>query len=120
MRMLLPIFALLLAGCSHRTTPASVDAARILHADRDPGNWLTHGRTYSEQRFSPLHQIDDKNVNRLGLAWIHNLDTHRGQEATPLVIDGVIYFTTAWSKVLALNAASGASLWIYDPQVNRE
>ncbi|HKD01128.1 MAG TPA: PQQ-dependent dehydrogenase, methanol/ethanol family [Terriglobales bacterium] len=120
MRKLFPIFALLLSGCSHRTTPASIDAARILRADRDPGNWLTHGRTYSEQRFSPLHQIDDKNVNRLGLAWFHNLDARRGQEATPLVIDGVIYFTTAWSEVLALNAASGAPLWIYDPQVNRE
>ena len=120
MRKLLPILAILLAGCSRHPTPAAVDSARILNPDRDPGNWLTHGRTYSEQRYSPLHQIDDKNVSHLGLAWSHNLDTNRGQESTPLVIDGVIYFTTAWSKVVALNAATGFPFWLYDPQVNRE
>jgi len=96
---------------------ANVDAARILAADKDPGNWLTHGRTYSEQRFSPLAQINEQNVNRLGLAWYFDVDTNRGQEATPLVVDGVMYFTTAWSKVVALDAASGSRLWLYDPRV---
>ncbi len=78
---------------------------------------MTHGRTYSEQRFSPLKEINDKNIGQLGLAWFHDLDTRRGQEATPIVVDGVMYFTTAWSKVFALNAASGALLWSYDPKV---
>ncbi|PYU12500.1 MAG: PQQ-dependent dehydrogenase, methanol/ethanol family, partial [Acidobacteria bacterium] len=63
------------AGCEKKSTapaprrplpPASVDAARIIHADNEPGNWMTHGRTYSEQRFSPLNQINDQNVGRLG------------------------------------------------------
>ncbi|MBV9086493.1 MAG: PQQ-dependent dehydrogenase, methanol/ethanol family, partial [Acidobacteriaceae bacterium] len=97
--------------------PAAVDAERLINADREPGNWMTHGRTYSEQRFSPLKQINDQNVGQLGLAWFYDLDTNRGQESTPLVIDGVMYFTMAWSKVVALNAATGAVMWTYDPQV---
>ena len=81
---------------------------------------MTYGRTYSEQRFSPLKQIDDKNIGELGLAWFYDLDTRRGQEATPIVVDGVMYFTTAWSKVFALDAATGALLWSYDPKVTPE
>jgi PQQ-dependent dehydrogenase (methanol/ethanol family) len=79
---------------------------------------MSYGRTYSEQRFSPLKQIDDRNVAKLGLAWYFDLDTHRGQEATPLVVDGVMYFTSAWSKVFALNAATGGKLWSFDPNVD--
>src|ERR1700722_10257284 len=113
------------AGCGTGKKPntgksADVNDARIVAADREPENWMTHGRTYSEQRFSPLKQIDDQNVSQLNLAWHYDLDTHRGQEATPLVVDGVMYFTSAWSKVFALNAATGALLWSYDPQVPGE
>ncbi len=105
---------------SGSATASNVNTQRIINADSDPGDWLTHGRTYSEQRFSPLKQINDHNIDSLGLAWFYDLDTHRGQEATPLVIDGVMYFTTAWSKVIALNAATGAQLWKYDPNVPPE
>jgi alcohol dehydrogenase (cytochrome c)/quinohemoprotein ethanol dehydrogenase len=97
--------------------PASVDESRMLHADQEPGNWMSYGRTYSEQRFSPLKQINDQNVGQLGLAWHVDLDIRRGQEATPIVVDGVMYFSTAWSKVFALNAATGEKLWSYDPKV---
>ena len=119
----------LCAGCGRRESHAAeeariaargakgVDGARIIHADDEPGNWMTYGRTYSEQRFSPLKQINDTNVGGLGLAWFYDLDTRRGQEATPIVVDGVMYFTTAWSKVFALDAATGAVLWSYDPKV---
>ncbi|MGH8186406.1 MAG: PQQ-dependent dehydrogenase, methanol/ethanol family, partial [Steroidobacteraceae bacterium] len=100
--------------------PARVDTARILNADQDPGNWLTHGRTYSEQRYSPLAAVSTANVKDLGLAWFVDLDTHRGQEATPLVIDGVLYSTSAWSKVQAIDAKSGKLLWQYDPKVPGE
>jgi quinohemoprotein ethanol dehydrogenase len=122
--------AVSLAGCGNRASPpvgqasntgqgiARVDAARIAGADQEPGNWLTYGRTYSEQRFSPLKQINEKTIQQLGLAWYFDLDTPRGQESTPLVVDGVIYFTTAWSKVVALDAASGRLLWSYDPKVS--
>jgi PQQ-dependent dehydrogenase (methanol/ethanol family) len=94
-----------------------VDAARITEADREPGNWLTYGRTYSEQRFSPLKQITEQNAHELGLAWYFDLETRRGQESTPLVVDGVMYFTTAWSRVVAVDASTGAQIWTYDPKV---
>src|ERR1700733_5531822 len=98
----------------------SITDAQLMKADSQSGNWLTYGRTYNEQRFSPLKQIEDHNAARLGLAWSFDLDTHRGQEATPIVVDGVMYFSTAWSKVFALNAATGARLWSYDPQVPKQ
>jgi quinohemoprotein ethanol dehydrogenase len=98
--------------------PARVDETRIVNADREPGNWLAHGRTYDEQRYSPLNQIDGENIARLGLAWHYDLATAaRAQESTPLVIDGVMYVTSAWSKVFALDAATGRELWAYDPKV---
>jgi quinohemoprotein ethanol dehydrogenase len=114
------------AGCSQRDAQDKnsgagakqpVNEARLLRADREPGNWMLHGRTYNEQRFSTLKLVDDKNVAQLGLTWFYDLDTRRGQEATPIVVDGVMYFTTAWSKIFALNAATGAPLWSYDPRV---
>jgi quinohemoprotein ethanol dehydrogenase len=100
--------------------PAQVDSARIIDADKDAGNWMTYGRTYREERFSPLKQITDVNVHQLSLAWFYDLDTRRGQEATPLVVDGVMYFTTAWSKVVSLDAATGALHWEFDPKVPPE
>jgi quinohemoprotein ethanol dehydrogenase len=98
---------------------ANVDAARITRADQDSANWMTYGRTYSEQRFSPLARIMADNTKQLGLAWYAELDTNRGQEATPLVIDGVLYVSTAWSMVKAYNAKTGTLLWSYDPAVPR-
>src|SRR5262245_7736894 len=96
---------------------ANVDANRI--AAPDPANWPSYGRTYSEQRFSPLSRINADNAPRLGLAWYADLDSDRGQEATPLVIDGVLYVSTAWSIVKAFDAKTGALLWSYDPAVPR-
>jgi alcohol dehydrogenase (cytochrome c)/quinohemoprotein ethanol dehydrogenase len=100
--------------------PADVDGARLIAADKEPGNWMSYGRTYDEQRFSPLDKINEANVGQLGLAWSFDLDTNRGQEATPLIVDGVMYVSTAWSKVKAFEAATGKLLWQYDPQVPGE
>src|SRR6516225_5956240 len=95
----------------------AVDRKALLAAADDRSDWLTYGRTYDEQRFSPLDQVNTGNVKNLGLAWFADLDTARGQEATPLVIDGTIYITTAWSKVKAYDAVSGKLRWQYDPKV---
>ncbi|GAB3275435.1 PQQ-dependent dehydrogenase, methanol/ethanol family [Parahaliea aestuarii] len=103
-------------GASAASGPA-VNAARIEAADSEPQNWLTHGRTYSEQRFSPLDSVNDGNVARLGLDWYFDLPDPRGIEATPIVVDGVMYVTGAWSKIFALDASNGKLLWSYDPQV---
>jgi quinohemoprotein ethanol dehydrogenase len=97
-----------------------VDQLRLESADRDPGQWMSPGRTWSEQRFSPLKQINDTNVQRLGLAWFAPLNTYRGVEATPLVIDGVLYNISAWDLTTAYDAATGKVLWTYDPQIAPE
>jgi len=111
--------ALALAGC-HPGGAANVDQTRLTAADNDPGNWMSHGRTYSEQRYSPLDKINTSNVGQLGLAWTYQLATNRGVEATPIVVDGVMYTTSAWSVVYALNAVTGQLLWQYDPKVDRQ
>jgi quinohemoprotein ethanol dehydrogenase len=97
--------------------PRPVDDARLRNAANEPESWLTHGGTYAEQRFSPLTQINKETLAQLAPAWFHEFDTYRGQEATPLVADGVLYTTTAWSKAYALDAATGKLLWSYDPKV---
>lgn len=122
----------LLLGCSESENEATrtsavvddptpiittVDGAAIEAADADV--WLSHGRTYDEQRHSPLAQLDTDNVSQLGLAWYFDMDTKRGVEATPLVVDGVMFATGSWSQVYALDAATGEKLWKYDPQVDR-
>src|SRR5262245_57112772 len=108
---------LTLLGLSYLLLGATVDDARLRNADAQPDNWLTHGGTYSEQRYSKLDRIDTKTVSRLAPAWSFDFDTNRGQEATPLVVDGVMYVTSAWSKVYALDAKTGKLLWHYDPEV---
>ncbi|WP_221793932.1 PQQ-dependent dehydrogenase, methanol/ethanol family [Aquisediminimonas sediminicola] len=103
-----------LAGCSGTREDTG---ARIIAADSEPQNWLSTGRNYQETRFSPLDQINDANVGQLGLAWSFDLDTNRGQESTPLVIDGNIYTTSAWSKVQAFDGITGKLRWQFDPEV---
>jgi glucose dehydrogenase len=100
------VSALAMAGCARRTS--EVDDAALRAADGDSADWLTYGRTYSEQRFSPLNQINEQSVGKLGLAWSYDLETLRGVEATPLVKDGVLYTTSAWSLVYAFDAATGS------------
>ena len=111
----------LLTGCTRPSDMpvGRVNDARLAAADADSANWLTYGRTYDEQRFSPLRQVNDSNVSKLGLVWSHELPTSRGVEATPLVLDGVLYTTLPWSIVLAFDAATGTLLWTYDPKVDR-
>lgn len=122
---LLVLGALGLWGCNEAFNAEyglgeGVTGAMLIGASEDYANWITHGRTYDEQRFSPLDNVTADNVGELGLAWFADMDTARGQEATPLVMDGTLYLTTAWSKVKAFNAATGEPMWDYDPQVPGE
>ena len=116
--------ALLVAGCGEGTgersaapTEGVTDAMIAAGVGEE---WLSYGGGYEEQRFSPLDQVDTANVGQLGLAWYADLDTARGQEATPLMHDGKIYVSTAWSMVKAYDARTGALKWSYDPKVPRE
>ncbi len=110
-----------LSGCGgpQGGKSAAVDDALLLAGDADGSDWLSYGRTYDEQRFSPLTQVSDSNVAELGLEWAADMDTSRGQEATPIVVDGVLFVSTAWSMVKAYDAATGKPLWSYDPKVPR-
>ncbi len=85
----------------------------------DAADWIMYGRTYDEQRFSPLNQINEQSVSKLGLVWSRELGTTRGLEATPLVANGVIYTTGEWSVAYAIDARTGQLLWTYDPKVSR-
>ena len=99
-------------------TFADVDTKRILENSPDT-EWLTYGGGYDEQRHSRLTKINRDNVSDLGVAWTYDLATNRGVEATPIVVDRTMYVTSAWSHVYALDAATGAELWTYDPAVDR-
>ncbi|WP_210163192.1 PQQ-dependent dehydrogenase, methanol/ethanol family [Niveispirillum irakense] len=79
-------------------------------------NWSAFGRTDTEDHFSPLTQINDKNIARLGLAWSHDLETFDSYTA-PLAVDGVIYFAVGHSILHAMDARNGEVLWTYDPEV---
>src|SRR5437016_1876742 len=99
--LLMSLSSIGMGPASAAGSPAPVNAARLDNAEQDSGNWLSYGRTYSEQRYSPLAKISDSNAKQIGLAWYADLDIDRGQESTPLVIDGVLYVSTAWSMVKA-------------------
>lgn len=106
-------------GRSHSAVE-QVDDARLRGAASEPQNWLTYGGTYAEQRYSPLDQINTDTVNDLGLVWSFDPETTRGLEATPIVVDSVLYTTGSWSVVFAIDARTGKPIWKYDPKVPPE
>ena len=114
MRFIFPLalvtFFLTLGGCTSSRPSGGAD---------NVADWTMYGRTYDEQRFSPLNEINERNVSKVGLAWSREFGTARGLEATPLVANGVIYTTGEWSVVYALDARTGDLLWTYDPKVPR-
>ena len=93
----------------------TVDGAAIAN-EQDTGNWLSYGRTYSEQRYSPLDQINENTVAGLKADWALELPTDRTLLATPIVVDGVMYISGSYSVVRAVDAQSGKVLWTYDPK----
>lgn len=101
------------------TSKKSIDADdnMLSNAAEHKGEWLTHGLNYAEDRFSLLNQINKENISKLGLAWVTEFESKRGIEATPLVADGIMYLTSSWSVVYALDAKNGNIIWKYDPKV---
>jgi quinohemoprotein ethanol dehydrogenase len=91
------------------------DAALANEASGD--NWLAFGRTYSEQRFSPLTQVNATTVSRLAPDWFLELPNDRGLVSTPLVVDGTLFFIGSMNVVRAVDAASGKLRWEFDPDV---
>ncbi len=116
--------ALLLTALALALVPQSplaagdVDSARLRASDSEPENWFTLGRDQNQTYYSPLAKIDASNVSRLGFAWAYDLGTARGQEATPIVVDGAMYTSGTWGYVYALDAATGRELWKFDPRAD--
>jgi glucose dehydrogenase len=93
--------------------PGVVDDRRLLEARNDAGNWVTYGRDYSNQRFSPLAQIHRSNVGALAPAWSFKTGVSSTFQASPIVVDGVMYVSLPFNHVVALDARTGAQLWRY-------
>lgn len=119
LRAVLLTFLLAFGACE---APEITDSSLVTEQsiiEADAGSWLSHGKTYGEERFSPLDKISDENADKLGLHWSFDLGTSRGIEATPIVHDGILYVTATWNVVYALDAVTGQELWSYDPEVDR-
>ena len=97
----------------------NVDAARLRAAASEPQNWYTGGRDQEGTYYSPLANINASNVKDLGFAWTYDLGSPlRGQEATPVVVDGIMYTSGTWGYVYAVDAATGREMWRYDPKAD--
>jgi alcohol dehydrogenase (cytochrome c) len=90
-----------------------VTSERLLNAAADPGNWLTYSGSYQSQRYSTLDQVTRENAEKLKLSWVFQADSLQKFEATPLVVDGVMYLTQAPNDVVALDAKTGRNFWTY-------
>jgi PQQ-dependent dehydrogenase (methanol/ethanol family) len=119
----IPVFALVTSSAffAQAPRPSKVDDAALRNAAQGKGeDWLSYGFTPQETRYTPLSQINASNVSRLGLAWSYEVGPGGGgQEATPLVHNGVIFSTTQWSVVFAVDARTGKEKWRWDPEVNQ-
>ncbi len=102
--------------CTAVHAETTVDG-RAIADEKQGANWLSYGRTYSEQRFSPLADINADNVAKLKLDWFLDLAEHKSLLATPLIVDGVMYFSGSYSVVIAVDLKSRKTLWTYDPKV---
>lgn len=102
-----------------RAVTAQVDAAAIGRNAQRGGDWLSHGLDHAETRHAKLDRIHAGNVKELGLVWSYDLESTRGVESTPLVVDGIMYVTASWSVVHAVDVRTGKRLWSYDPQVDK-
>ncbi len=108
--------AMVRAGQAKLSAYGQIDRKRLLAADQHPEDWLTTGRDFGKGHYSPLAQINRETVDRLGLAWDYHTHTDRGLEATPIVVDGVMYTSGVAGRVYALDGKTGKELWNFDPQ----
>ena len=111
--------ALLVALAAACSSAMPIDDAALADTS-NAEDWLAFGRTYDEQRFSPLTAIDTATVAGLKVDWYLDLPEDRGLVSTPLVADGVMYFVGSLNKVRAVHAATGEGIWGYDPRVGEQ
>jgi glucose dehydrogenase len=92
---------------------SSVTQQQLNAADKSTSNFLLTNGNYAQTRFYPAKQIDRDNVKNLHVAWIFQTDVKESLETSPIVVDGVMYVTTSFSHVYALDAKTGVQLWHY-------
>ena len=107
------LLAVVLAGAAAGGLSAQVPFDRLLGAAAEPHNWLTYSGTYFSQRYSELEQVTTENVADLELEWVYQSNVFGPWQATPLVVDGVMYVTQRPNDVVALDARTGRVFWIY-------
>ena len=105
---------LMTVACAFAKPEGAIDDARLQVAGEDPSNWLTYGRDYANQRFSPLTRINKANVKQLAPAWSYRSGINAAFQATPIVVDGVMYLSLPFNHVVALDARDGRQLWRYE------
>ncbi|MEO7730130.1 MAG: PQQ-dependent dehydrogenase, methanol/ethanol family [Kofleriaceae bacterium] len=102
-----------------RAATQAIDGAAIQANAATSKDWPTISADYAETRYSKLAEINAGNAKDLGLVWTYNLESTRGVESTPLVVDGIMYVTASWSVVHAIDVRTGKRLWSFDPKVPR-
>jgi PQQ-dependent dehydrogenase (methanol/ethanol family) len=110
---------LALGGCKQAADTSAKVGDSLSAEGSAAAEWLSYGGTYDEQRHSLLSKINADTLKDLGVAWTYDLRTGRGIETTPIVADGVMYATSSWSVLHALDAKTGKELWVYDPAVDK-
>lgn len=112
---LVSLLLIVLYGCTKSKDSNSQD--QLIADESNTSGWLAYGRTHSEQRYSPLHDVDTNTVSTLGVDWYLDLPSDKALVSTPLVIDGILYFTGTMNRIRAVDATNGKPLWQYDPEV---
>ncbi|MFQ5547441.1 MAG: PQQ-dependent dehydrogenase, methanol/ethanol family [Woeseia sp.] len=110
----------LLATSAFAGSPGDVTQQRVLAEAAQGENWFLNGGNFRGEHFSPLAQINDRNVQDLGLAWSRDLPAPDGIAATPIVVDGTVYLSAPRSVVFAIDAASGQIRWTFDPELHKQ
>jgi glucose dehydrogenase len=115
------VAAACLAGAGVPAKAADVDANALLKADENPNDWLMYHQSYKSWHYSALDQINANNVKDLKVVWMHTPGANkRGVQSVPIVVDGVLYYTTSGSQIWALDGATGAFLWKFEPKIDKD
>lgn len=115
------VIALAAGLCGANASAAVVDGNRLDKADSEPGNWMTYHGTFKSWHYSALDEINTRNVGKLEEVWSHTATrANRGLQGFPLAIDGVLYYSSPYTQVYALDGATGKELWVYKHKLDEE
>src|SRR6266536_444979 len=120
-RQLTTCAAIAIAAMVTAAPAAEIDSSRLQSAEQNPADWLTYHGGYKSYHYSALDQINAGNVKNLQVAWTHLPGrSTRGLQAMPLVADGVLYYSGSYSRVFALDGATGKLIWSYFPELDED